>query len=214
MTLRPTALPRLYAILDTDAAALRGLTPALLLATWLDAGIKLVQLRAKSLTLGPLLDLAESAVRAAEGYGARIIVTDRADAAVLSGAGGVHVGQHDLAPRDVRKIAAPSAWVGLSTHNDAQAEQALEEPITYLAIGPVYPTMSKRNPDEAVGLAGVSRAARLAHGRRLPLVAIGGITLETAPEVLSAGADSVAVIGGLLGEAPAALAAEWTRLLE
>jgi thiamine-phosphate pyrophosphorylase len=133
---------------------------------------------------------------------------------MLSAAGGVHVGQDDLSPRDVRAVTGSSTWVGVSTHTAAQVERALEEPVTYVAIGPVYPTMSKQRPDETVGVSGVTRAARLAHRRGLPLVAIGGISIETAPDVLGAGADSVAVISGLIGDAPAALAAQWVRLLQ
>jgi thiamine-phosphate pyrophosphorylase len=213
VSLEGTAPPRLYAILDTGAAAARGLTPGLLLATWLDAGIRLVQLRAKSLTLGPMVELAESAVRACEGYGARLIINDRVDVAALSGAAGVHLGQTDLSPNDARRIIGDRAWLGLSTHDDRQVEAALAEPISYVAIGPVYPTLSKENPEATVGLAGVTRAATLAHRRRLPLVAIGGITLRTAPDVLAAGADAIAVITGLLGGAPAASAADWVRAI-
>jgi thiamine-phosphate pyrophosphorylase len=214
VTREPTALPRLYAILDAEVCAARGLTPALLLATWLDAGIELIQLRAKSVTFGPLLELAEASVRACQGYGARLIINDRADVAMLSAAGGVHVGQDDLSPRDVRAVTGSSTWVGLSTHTAAQVERAVEEPVTYVAIGPVYPTMSKQRPDETVGVSGVTRAAGLAHRRGLPLVAIGGISIETANDVLGAGADSVAVISGLIDDAPAALAAQWVRLLQ
>ena len=213
MSLEGTAPPRLYAILDTGAAAARGLTPEVLLATWLDAGIRLVQLRAKSLTLGPMVELAESAVRACEGYGARLIINDRVDVAALSGAAGVHLGQTDLSPNDARRMIGDRAWLGLSTHDDGQVEAALAEPISYVAIGPVYPTLSKENPEATIGLAGVTRAATQVHRRRLPLVAIGGITLRTAPDVLAAGADAIAVISGLLGGAPAASAADWVRAI-
>jgi thiamine-phosphate pyrophosphorylase len=208
------ALPRLYAILDTDESAARGIEPAALLDIWLDAGVRLIQLRGKSLTFGPLLGLAERSVRACERYQATLIINDRADVARLSGAGGVHVGQSDLRPADARAIVGESALVGLSTHSDAQVAAALDEPISYVAIGPVFTTRTKRNPDPTVGLAGVARAASRAHGRGLPLVAIGGLTLVDAPAVIGAGADAIAVIMGLLDDDPAVRVAEWTRLLQ
>jgi thiamine-phosphate pyrophosphorylase len=191
------ALPRLYAILDTDESAARGIEPAALLDIWLDAGVRLIQLRGKSLTFGPLLGLAERSVRACERYQATLIINDRADVARLSGAGGVHVGQSDLRPADARAIVGESALVGLSTHSDAQVAAALDEAVDYVAIGPVFHTQTKVRPDPAVGLGGVGRAAdRIA--RRMPLVAIGGITLDSARDVVAAGADTLAVIGGLL----------------
>jgi thiamine-phosphate pyrophosphorylase len=113
-------------------------------------------------------------------------------------ASGVHVGQDDVSPRDVRKVVGETATVGLSTHTREQVDRALGEPITYLAIGPVFGTSTKATGYEAIGLDRVAEAARLGRARGLPLVAIGGITLERAPEVLAAGAASVAVISDLL----------------
>ena len=210
----PAALPRLYAILDTAASTARDLLPDVLLQVWLDAGIRLVQLRAKDWTLGPTLRLAERAVRMCEPYSARLVINDRADVAVLAGAAGVHVGQDDLGPRATREIVGPSAWIGLSTHDDAQVAAAVREPITYLAVGPVYPTRSKQNPDDVVGLAGVKRAVAVARPRGLPVVAIGGITAEEAPGVIEAGAASIAVISDLLDPDPSSRAAVWVRLLQ
>ena len=209
----PAALPRLYAILDTDESAARGLLPAALLDTWLDAGVRLIQLRAKSFTLGPWLALAERSAAACDRYNATLIINDRADVARLSGAGGVHVGQGDLRAADARLMVGESAWVGLSTHTDVQVEDALAEPISYVAIGPVFSTRTKRNPDPTVGLAGVAGAASRAHGLGVPLVAIGGLTLADAPAVIGAGADAIAVITGLLDGDPAVRVAEWMRLL-
>lgn len=211
----PTALPRLYAILDLDASTARGLDALTLLRIWLDAGIRLVQLRGKAATLGPMLALADAAVQAFRPYGATLIVNDRADVAALSAAHGLHVGQTDLQPEAARRIIGDHAWLGLSTHNDGQLADALDEPISYVAMGPVYGTASKAAPDATVGLDGVRRAANLIRhrGRALPLVAIGGITLDTAPEVFAAGADAIAVISGLLSDDPAATAAEWVVAL-
>jgi thiamine-phosphate pyrophosphorylase len=195
-------LPRLYAILDIDACGRRGLDPLAVLDQWLEAGVRLVQLRAKTLAAGPALAAAESVVRRTRAAGALLICNDRADLARLAGADGVHVGQTDLAPTDVRGLLPTSALVGLSTHNEVQVRRARDEPISYLAIGPVFETASKTQPDPAVGLEGVRMAASLANG--VPLVAIGGITVERARSVIDAGATSVAVISDLLqGDAKA-----------
>ncbi|HUF48236.1 MAG TPA: thiamine phosphate synthase [Vicinamibacterales bacterium] len=203
------ALSRLYAILDIDTLDARGLDPLATAAAWLDAGIRLVQLRAKSWSFGPTLDLADRLVRLASASGARIVINDRADVARLSGAAGVHVGQDDLGPADARAITGPDALVGVSTHTLAQLEQALAAPVSYVAFGPVFPTRSKAHPDPVVGLEGVAAARRLSAPAGVPLVAIGGITRARAPAVLAAGASSVAVIADLVGHDPAARARAW-----
>jgi len=137
---------------------------------------------------------ARSIVGHARDRGAVVLVNDRADIARLSGADGVHLGQSDLAPEAARRILASSAMIGRSTHTMTELEAAAREPVDYIAIGPVFGTSTKVTGHDAVGLAMVSRAAR--YGR--PVVAIGGITLETAPSVIAAGAASVAVIGDLM----------------
>jgi len=192
-------LPRLYAILDIDLVLKRGLTPLDVLQAWLDAGIRLVQLRAKSLPQGDMLELADRLQERASGTTARLIVNDRADVARMSGAAGVHVGQEDLAPSDVRSVVGPDALIGLSTHTEAQVADGLTQPVSYLAIGPVFETTSKGRPaDAVVDLIGIKRAA--VHTARLgvPLVAIGGITLERTGQIFEAGASSIAVISDLL----------------
>jgi thiamine-phosphate pyrophosphorylase len=194
-------LPRLYAILDSGVAAARGLDPVTLARAWFDAGVRLLQLRGKDLTLGPMTALARQLVDTGRAHGARLIVNDRADAARLAGADGVHVGQDDLTPAEARRIAGAGAIVGVSTHTPEQIAAALEEPIDYLAIGPVFPTGSKASAWPTVGLDGVRAAAR-AVGGRLPLVAIGGISLDSAAAVIAAGASSVAVISDLVEEDP------------
>ncbi len=191
-------LPKLYAILDVDLANARGLVPLTVLDEWLDAGVRLVQLRAKTIASGAALALADAALDRTRRAGARLILNDRADLAAMAGADGVHVGQDDLSPADVRSIVGPKMWVGLSTHTGRQLEKAVEEPVNYLAIGPIYPTNSKANPDPVVGLEGVRRAAITASRAGLPIVAIGGITLERVGDVIAAGATSVAVISDLL----------------
>jgi thiamine-phosphate pyrophosphorylase len=197
--------PSLYAILDLDLIRADGRAPADVLAEWLDAGIRLVQLRAKALAMGPMVELAEPLARQAEAAGATFIVNDRADVAALAGANGVHVGQTDLRPAEARALVGPDALVGLSTHSESQVVAACEEPISYLAIGPVFATSTKTAPEAVVGLAGVAMAAQHARRAGVPLVAIGGITAKTAPAVLEAGAASVAVAGALL-RAPATFA--------
>jgi len=137
---------------------------------------------------------------------ATVIVNDRADVAALTGADGVHVGQDDLSVVDARRVVGPAAIVGLSTHSLAQATDALTLPLSYLAIGPVHPTGSKATGYTALGLDVVREVAALTRPRGLPLVAIGGITLERAPLVLAAGASSVCVISDLLRGDPGACA--------
>lgn len=199
----------LYAILDVDTAAARGLEPTAVAGTWLDAGIRLVQLRAKSLPFGPMLELADRLVGLGRPYGAAIVINDRADVARLSGAAGVHVGQEDLSVGDVRAIVGPGAIVGLSTHSASQAEAGCREPVSYVAIGPVFSTSSKARPDPEVGLDGVRAVAAIGRTAGVPVVAIGGITLGLAPDVLAAGAASVAVIADLVAGDPAARARAW-----
>lgn len=151
-------------------------------------------------------------MRAAAPYGASIIVNDRVDLALLAGAAGAHVGQEDLPPAATRRLLGPDATVGFSTHTVEQIEAAAEEPISYIAVGPVFGTQTKATGYDAVGLALVAEAVRRSRGR--PVVAIGGITLDRAPEVIAAGASSVAVITDLLtGGDPRARVAAYLRAL-
>jgi thiamine-phosphate pyrophosphorylase len=155
-------------------------------------------LRAKSASSADLLTMASAVVALARPYGALVIVNDRADIARLADAHGVHVGQDDLPPAAVRAIVGAEAIVGLSTHTAEQVDRAVAEPVSYVAVGPVFGTATKATGYDRIGLEMVADAARRAAARGLPLVAIGGITLETAPSVLAAGAASVAVISDLL----------------
>ena len=162
-----------------------------------DAGCTLMQYRAKHLNAREALAQARELRRLLPGI--TLIMNDRADLCVAAGFDGVHVGQEDLSPEGARRVLGGSGIVGLSTHNTVQMTEALTKPVDYLAIGPVFSTVSKQNPDPAIGVAGVSEARRLLDdcGRALPLVAIGGITRTNAEAVLRAGADSVAVIGDI-----------------
>jgi thiamine-phosphate pyrophosphorylase len=181
---------------DTELAGRAGWTPIDLARAFLDGGATLIQLRVKQLGSAAFLDLSDAAVRLAHPYRANVIVNDRADIALLSGAAGVHVGQDDLPPSAARRLLGEGAIVGLSTHTAAQVEGALRERISYVAVGPVFGTRTKDTGYTAVGLELVGTAAQLAG--TTPVVAIGGITLENARSVIDAGAAAVAVIGDLL----------------
>ena len=207
-------LPILNAIVDVEVAERSGWTPTDLAGAFLAGGARFLQLRAKRLTGAAFLDTAKAIVELARPFDAMVIVNDRADIARLSGADGVHVGQEDLSPRAVREVVGADAVVGLSTHTVEQLERALDEPVSYVATGPVFGTMTKHTGYDAIGLERVSAAARRTKARSLPLVAIGGITLDRAASVVAAGATSVAVIGDLLATAdPEAQTRNFLRVL-
>ena len=186
------------AIIDADAAAQAGWSVLDLARAVVDGGATFLQLRAKQATGASLLDTAAAMVALAATAGAQVIVNDRADVARLAGAAGVHVGQDDLPPEAARRIVGPERIVGVSTHTIAQLDAAVCEPLDYIAIGPVFGSASKATGYDAIGLAMVEQAAVRAHARGLQVVAIGGITLERAPDVVRAGADAIAVISDLL----------------
>ena len=188
-------LPRLYPITD---ARLSGLSHAAQVARLADGGATFVQLREKHLSPREFYRDAEEAVRIARARNVRLIINDRADIALALGADGVHLGQDDLPPLAARELLGRRAVLGLSTHNLEQAAAAARLPVDYLAIGPIFETSSKENADAPVGLEGLRRIRQAT--APVPLVAIGGITFETASQVIRAGADSIAVISLLLRE--------------
>jgi len=206
-------LPRVYPILDTGAFAAREFSLTRAAAAWLEGGAGILQLRHKQHWGRAVFDAAREIARMCREAGALFIVDDRADIAMLLEAG-LHVGQDDLPPRDARRLLGSDAVIGFSSHNAPQVCAAGGEPVDYLAFGPVFPTASKRNPDPVTGIEALKECRALVEK---PLVAIGGITRETAAGVWAAGADSVAVIGDLL---PAELTSvtlrqrmeEWQRL--
>jgi thiamine-phosphate pyrophosphorylase len=191
-------IPSLNAIVDVEAAARIGRRPIDVARAFLSGGARFLQLRAKTLAGGEFLDLAAEMADAARSAGAMLLINDRADIARLSGADGVHVGQEDLAPADVRAAVGAPTIVGLSTHTAAQIDAAVAQPIDYVAVGPVFGTSTKATGYDAIGLRLVRQAAAMAAAAHKPLVAIGGITVVNAPGVIAAGAASVAVIGDLL----------------
>ena len=203
-------IPVLHAILDVDVAARAGWTPVDLARAYLDGGAPLLQVRAKHLASGPLLDLCDEIVELAVRYDAGVIVNDRADLARMCRAAGVHVGQDDLPPAAARAAVGPDAIVGFSTHSIDQATAACAEPITYVAVGPVFGTTTKDTGYNAVGLELVAAVVRRCDPH--PVVAIGGVTLENAMSVFEAGARGVAVISDLLtGGNPAPRVAAYLR---
>jgi len=163
-----------------------------------EGGARLIQIREKYLAPRDFFREAQAAVARSRAAGTRIIINDRADIALALRADGVHLGQDDLPPDAARQLLGADAIIGFSTHNPVQAKLAAQLPLSYVAIGPIFATNSKCNPDAIVGIEGLRRV-RDAVGD-IPLVAIGGITIENAAAVISAGADAVAVIGALFRE--------------
>lgn len=207
-------LSPLYVVLDAEVADRAGWPLVDLASACLSGGARLFQIRAKRESSGRLLETARSISELAHREGAIVIVNDRGDVARLSGADGVHVGQDDLPVTAVRLLVGDRAVVGLSTHTGEQLAAAVLQPVTYVACGPVFETRTKATGYERVGLEMVRQAAAISSGRALPLVAIGGITLDTAEEVMAAGAASIAVIGDLLSTgAPEARVREYMRRL-
>ena len=186
------ALPPLYVILD---AALLPSDPIELTTRMLDAGARLFQYRNKTSSSRELLEASQSLSVTIRQNGGTFIVNDRADIARLAGANGVHLGQDDLEASAARTVVGTSSVVGISTHNMPQVQAGAEADADYIAVGPIFATGSKLNPDPVVGVEFLRLVRKLTSK---PIVAIGGITLERAREVIDAGADSVAVISDIL----------------
>ena len=184
-------LPKLYAISDRSLANLSNVEIARQL---LDGGARLIQLRDKEATAKELFDAAREILPLTRAVGGRLIINDRVDVALTAEADGVHLGQEDLTVEEAREILGPDRIIGISTHNRSQFEAALRTSADYIAVGPVFATTSKENPDPVVGLE-MLREVRALTDR--PIVAIGGIDHSKAAEVLAAGADCVAVISAL-----------------
>lgn len=185
-------LPPLYPIIDSE------FNPRTLLFVVNElgrAGIALVQLREKRASSRELLRVTLQALEISQPHQLAVIVNDRADIAWLSGAHGVHLGQEDLPVADARKLLGPDKIIGASTHNLSQALEAQQSLADYIAIGPIYATTSKENPDPLVAWEELKAIRRQV---TKPLVAIGGITTENAKRLFDLGIDSVAVIRDLL----------------
>jgi len=202
-----TLLSRLYCILDSsnfpDTEAL-----CLSASEVVAGGVTLLQYRNKTDDARQMLAQARELKRIL-GSSVTLIMNDRADLCLAAGFDGVHVGQDDLSPAGVRAVIGNRRWIGVSTHNPEQLAEADKTTANYLAIGPVFSTLSKATPDPVIGLDGVRRVRALT---RKPLVAIGGITRGNCRSVIEAGADAVAVISDLIRE-PRKSAEEFFRIL-
>jgi thiamine-phosphate pyrophosphorylase len=209
----PLRLPRLYPILDVDAASRAGRTVRQLAEWCFGAGAGLVQLRMKHAVSGEWLATAREVVDMAGAFDAKVIINDRVDIAAITRATGVHLGQDDLPVEATRTLLGADAWIGLSTHTEEQLRAALVQPLDYVAIGPVFVTATKDPGYGPLGLEGVARAAALKG--TLPLVAIGGVTIDRARSVIDAGADSVAVISDIVAaDRPAERVRHYLRALD
>lgn len=192
-------LPRgLYGMLDVPQRKLRRAevprrSPALDLAQALLAGgVKVLQLRMKGAGAAQMLSTLEELRPMVRRYsGVKLIVNDRLDVALAAGADGVHLGQTDLPLRTARQLAPQGFLIGISTHNEDQAEAAMEGGADYIAVGPIFPTRSKANPDPVVG---IERLADICAQAPVPVVAIGGIDPGQVPFLVEAGAHAVAII--------------------
>ncbi len=205
-----TVLPRLYAIVDAGCFAGKAdPTTALLrfVEELLAGGVSLLQYRNKQGSAREMLRQARELRRLCAGV--RLIMNDRADLCLAAGCDGVHVGQQDLSPEGARAVVGDRLWVGVSTHSVKQIRAVAGGPADYIAIGPVFATASKQDPDPMVGLQGIKQARA---GTSKPLVAIGGITRANCRRVIEAGADSVAVIADLLAS-PRKSVEEFLRIL-
>jgi thiamine-phosphate pyrophosphorylase len=195
---RKARIQSLNAIVDADAAARAGWAPVDLAKAYLNGGATFLQFRAKTMASGAMLETAAAIGELTRAAGGILIVNDRADIARLADADGVHVGQDDLDPAAVRSLVGDERLVGVSTHTTSQLETAAGQPVDYLAVGPVFATATKATGYPAIGLDQVRAAAAIARAAGLRLVAIGGITLDRAREVIDAGAAAVAVISDLI----------------
>ena len=184
---------KVYPITDVKIS---GLSHTEQVSRLIAGGATVIQLREKHLSPREFFRDAQKALIVARSSGVQIIVNDRVDIALALGADGVHLGQSDLSPEAARELLGDNAVIGFSVHSIEQVEAAMDLPVDYLGVGPVFSTSTKENPDPVISLDGLRRTREVAG--EISLVAIGGITLDNASEVLEAGADAVAVVSALL----------------
>jgi thiamine-phosphate pyrophosphorylase len=185
-------LPRLYVILD---AALLTIPETQFAQIMSDVGVRLLQYRNKTASAQELLEKSTALASLLSAKGIPFFVDDQPDTAALAGASGVHVGQEDMSVEQARAAVGPEKFVGVSTHNLEQFEAAVATSADYIAVGPIFETRTKENPDPVVGMEFIKKVRSLTNK---PIVAIGGIKIENAAEVIAAGADCVAVISDIL----------------
>lgn len=201
------AFPRLYAIMDASLLRTSALSFAKLLV---DSGVELIQYRNKQISPQLLLSHSKELIDCCRSKAARYVVNDRADIAAVLSADGLHIGQSDIDVERARALCGGACWIGVSTHDLDQVREADDSSADYVAVGPIFPTATKDQPEPAVGVEFVRRARQLT---RKPLVAIGGLTVERAAEVYRAGADSVAVARDLIcAPDPAARARQYLEI--
>jgi thiamine-phosphate pyrophosphorylase len=200
-------LPKVYPITDTR---LSGLSHTEQVRRLIAGGATFIQLREKQMSPREFYEDAAEAVRVARRSGVTILINDRVDLALYAGADGVHLGQDDIPVEAARRLLVDGAIIGYSTHSREQAVAAANLPVDYIAIGPVFATATKDDPSPVVGLEGI-RSVRAAIGE-MPLVAIGGIRANNVDDVIAAGADSAAMIGGIVS-GPGEIEHEMRRLL-
>lgn len=186
-------LPSVYPITDTRIS---GLTHLDQVERLIDGGATLIQLREKYASSREFHEQAVECVHYAHSNGVKIMINDRVDIAMMSDADGVHLGQDDMPPEAARGLLGPDKIIGYSTHSIEQAVAAAASGVDYVAIGPVFATGTKTDPDPVVGIEGVAKARAAISD--FPLVAIGGIDMSNVTTVLSAGANSAAVISAVL----------------
>lgn len=189
-------LPKIYPITDVG---LSGIPHAEQVRRLVSGGARLIQLREKDRGAARWIDDARDALAAARDGGAKLIINDRVDVAMVIGADGVHLGQDDLPPAEARKLLGPDKIIGYSTHSREQALAAIELPVDYIGVGPIFSTTTKAAPDPVVGTELLSTIRNAAADAKI--VAIGGIGADSLLSVLNAGADSAAMVGAIIGEA-------------
>ncbi|HEV8591036.1 MAG TPA: thiamine phosphate synthase [Pyrinomonadaceae bacterium] len=188
------SFPRIYPITDRN---LSGLSHTEQVKQLIDGGAMLIQLREKELPRRDFFEDAKCCVEIARAANVKILINDRVDLAMALCADGVHLGQDDLPPAEARKLMGGNAIIGFSTHNLEQARQALKLPVDYVAIGPIFATSTKKNPDPVIGIKGIKELRKIAGNKTI--VAIGGINEYNLGEVFAAGADSAAMIEAVVG---------------
>ena len=200
-------LPKIYPITDVSLA---GISHGEQVGRLIAGGATFIQLREKHASPRDFFEAAKPAIEIARKNNVMIIINDRVDIARALGADGVHLGQDDLPPNAAREVLGPDAIIGFSTHSVEQAIDAAGLPIDYIAIGPIFETKTKENPDPIVGLDGLAEVKK--NIGNIPLVAIGGIDLDNVLDVLAAGADSIALVSTIVGD-PALISAKTAQLL-
>lgn len=190
-----SVIPTIYPITDTR---LSGLAHAEQARRLIAGGARLLQIREKNLSSIEFFNAAADVMDVARSSGAKILINDRVDIALAVRADGVHLGQNDLPPEKAREILGEDVIIGYSTHSIEHAKRALVLPIDYIAIGPIFETTTKDDPDAIVGLEGLRRVREAVGGK--PIVAIGGINENNVAAVLAAGADSAALISSIVSD--------------